>query len=66
MAKSQLKWFLVDNGDGTFDVERRGRAVLVGVPRDRALRYLRNYPTKTERIYEREPDGYESRLRNLS
>jgi hypothetical protein len=66
MTKSTLKWHMVDNGDGTFDVLRRGRPVLTGVTRQKALQHLRNYPQKNEKVYERETDGYETRLRSLS
>lgn len=66
MGRSTTKWYLIDNGDGTFDVQRRGRPVLVDVPRTRAVRYIRDKATRSEPVYEVEPDGYQTKMRTVS
>jgi hypothetical protein len=55
-------WYLTADEDGTYELAKRGRALLSGVPLARARAELRKRHRKGDRVFLVAPDGYRTRL----
>ena len=60
MARSPraARWVLVGNDDGTFDLIRNGRQILVGASEQQVHRTLRQQRGRKDRMFQQAEDGY--------
>lgn len=62
MTAKQVRWILQQHDDDTFDVLRAGRRLHHHLPRDVAMKHIRESKNPQDVVFHEEPDGYRTRL----